>query len=192
MSLETLGKLVAKAAPLLGGVLAGPAGAVIGSIVAAKFGSDINDPQDLITRIEADPEAQLKLLEIQSNNEVELQRLYVVMAENSLKYACLEKESEYKDRDSARTREATLARADKRDITPAALAYTLTVGVFAALYYLFTHTVPAENKDLIVSIVSALSTVWIGAMAYYHGSSAGSHSKDNLLLNVNPHALPRT
>lgn len=189
LSLNALGKFVAKAAPLLGGALAGPAGAAIGSIVAAKFGGDINDPQDLITRIEADPQAQLKLLEIQSNNEVELQRLYVVMAENNLKYAYLEKESEYKDRDSARQREAALAQAGKRDVTPAVLAYVLTVGVFAALYYLFTHVVPAENKELIVGIVSALSTVWVGAMAYYHGSSAGSRSKDSLLLNAETHAL---
>lgn len=190
MSLEALGNIVAKVAPLLGGALAGPAGAAIGSIVAAKFGGNINNPHDLITRIEADPEAHLKLLEIQSNNEVELQRIYMVMAENQLKYDYLNKENEYKDRDSARQKEAALAQAGKRDNTPALLAYILTLGVFASLYYLFTHEVPNDNKELIVSIISALATVWIGAMAYYHGSSAGSRSKDNLLLSVDPHALP--
>lgn len=191
MNLGAVGKIVAKAAPLLGGALAGPAGAAIGSIVAAKFGGDIIDPQDLIARIDADPQAQVKLLEIQSNNEVELQRIYMVMAENQLKYDYLNIESEYKDRDSARQKEAALAQAGKRDNTPAILAYVLTLGVFASLYYLFTHEVPNDNKELIVSIISALATVWIGAMAYYHGSSSGSRSKDNLLLNANPHTLPQ-
>lgn len=189
MSLELLGNIVSKVAPLLGGAIAGPAGAAIGSIVAAKFGGDVNNVDDLVKRIEADPEAKLKLLEIQSNNEVELQRIYMTMAENQLKYAYLEKVNEYKDRNSARQRDTALAQAGKRDITPAMLAYILTLGVFVSLYYLFTHAVPNDNKELIVSIVSALATVWVSAMAYYHGSSAGSRIKDNALLHVEPHAL---
>ena len=183
MSLETLGKVVAKVAPLLGGALAGPAGAAIGSLVAAQFGGDINNPQNLIQRIEADPQASTKLLELQSNNQVELQRLYVVAAQNELKYAYLEKANEYQDRNSARQREADLAKAGQKDKTPAILAYTLTAGVLAALAYLFMHEIPNDNKELIVSIISALTTVWIGAMAYYHGSSAGSRLKDNALAH---------
>jgi hypothetical protein len=188
MSLEALGSLIAKSAPLLGGVLAGPAGAAIGSVIAAKFGGNVNDTSDLINRIEGDPDAKIKLLEMQSNNEVELQRIHMVMAENELKYAYLEIENENKDRDSARQREAALAQAGQRDTTPAVLAYLLTTGVFIALYYLFTQAVPTDNKELIVSIVSALTTVWVAAMAYYHGSSAGSRSKDTLLLNTDPKA----
>jgi len=188
MSLEALGSIIAKSAPLLGGVLGGPAGAAIGSVIAAKFGGSVDDPTDLINRIEGDPDAKMKLLEIQSNNEVELQRIHMMMAENELKYAYLEIENENKDRDSARQREAALAQAGQRDITPAILAYLLTTGVFIALYYLFTQSVPSDNKDIIVSIVSALTTVWVAAMAYYHGSSAGSRSKDTLLLNTDPKA----
>ena len=70
MSLEALGSLIAKSAPLLGGVLAGPAGAAIGSVIAAKFGGNINDTSDLINRIEGDPNAKIKLLDIQSNNQI--------------------------------------------------------------------------------------------------------------------------
>lgn len=189
MSLEALGNLIAKSAPLLGGVLAGPAGAAIGSVIAAKFGGNMNDPNDLINRIEGDPDAKIKLLEIQSNNEVELQRIHMVMVENELKYAYLEIESDHQDRSSARQREAALAQAGQRDYTPAVLAYLLTLGVFVALYYLFTQGVPTDNKELIVSIISAMTTVWVAAMAYYHGSSAGSRSKDKLLLNTDPRAF---
>src|SRR3990167_10531062 len=118
MSLEALGSLIAKSAPLLGGVLAGPAGAAIGSVIAAKFGGNLNDTNDLINRIEGDPDAKIKLLEIQSNNEVELQRIHMIMAENELKYAYLEIETEHKERDSARQRETALAQAGQRDLTP--------------------------------------------------------------------------
>ncbi len=186
MSLEALGSLIAKSAPLLGGALAGPAGAALGAVIAAKFGGSINDTSDLINRVEGDPNAKLKLLEIQSNNEVELQHIHMMIAENELKYAYLEIESEYQDRNSARQREAALAQAGQRDYTPAVLAYLLTLGVFITMYSLFTQGVPNDNKELIVSIMSAVTTVWIAAMAYYHGSSAGSRSKDRLLLNTEP------
>lgn len=189
MSLEALGSLIAKAAPLLGSALAGPAGAAIGSVIATKFGGDVNDTNDLINRIETDPNAKIKLLEIQSNNEVELQRIHMIMAENELKYAYLEIETEHKERDSARQRETALAQTGQRDLTPAILAYILTTGVLVALYYLFTQNIPNENKELIVSIVSALTTVWVAAMAYYHGSSAGSRNKDMLLLSADPKAF---
>lgn len=189
MSLEALGSLIAKAAPLLGSALAGPAGAAIGSVIATKFGGDINDTNDLINKIEVDPNAKMKLLEIQSNNEVELQRIHMIMAENELKYAYLEIEAEHKERDSARQRETALTQAGQRDITPAVLAYLLTFGVFIALYYLFIQGVPNDNKELIVSIVSALTTVWVSSMAYYHGSSAGSRIKDKLLLHADAKAF---
>ncbi|WP_157832654.1 hypothetical protein [Candidatus Regiella insecticola] len=52
------------------------------------------------------------------------------------------------------------------------------------MYYLFTHRVPTENEELIIAIVSAFSTVWIGAVAYFHGSSAGSRAKDTSIHNL--------
>ncbi|AWK15090.1 hypothetical protein CCS41_12395 [Candidatus Fukatsuia symbiotica] len=132
------------------------------------MGGNIDSSEELIQRIESDPQAHLKLIEIQSNHEIELQRIQL-----------MESETQLKERENARQRETTLAQAGKRDITPALLAYLLTLGILSALYYLFIHRVPTENKELIIAIVSALSTVWIGAMAYFHGSSAGSRAKDS-------------
>jgi len=44
MNLSDLGKLVAQyGAPILGGVLGGPAGASVGQVVANVFGGDINN-----------------------------------------------------------------------------------------------------------------------------------------------------
>ena len=179
MNLGDIGSFIAKSAPLLGGVLGGPAGAAIGSIIAAKFGGDVNNPSELMEKIQADPQASLKLMEIQSNNELELQRLHMTMAESQMKYAVMQTEAENKERESARQREQSLAQYGKRDFTPALLAFTLTAGVFSALAFLFNKTVPEDNKELIVAIISALTTVWVGAMAYYHGSNA--KDKDNNL-----------
>src|ERR1700719_772215 len=110
MSMDSLIKIISNAAPLLGGVLGGPAGAAIGSIVAAKFGGDLADPSDLLAKIQADPQAALKLMEIQSNNQVELEKLHVAMASDALKNDSMQKFIDFKDKNSARSREIELAK----------------------------------------------------------------------------------
>ncbi|WP_039908350.1 MULTISPECIES: hypothetical protein [Candidatus Regiella] len=67
MSLEALGQVVAKAAPLWGSALGGSASATM-----------IDSSEELIQRVESDPQAHLKLIEIQSNHEIELQRIQLV------------------------------------------------------------------------------------------------------------------
>lgn len=70
-----------------------------------------------------------------------------------------------------------------RDRTPAILAYLLTLGVFVALGALFFCPLPKGNTPLVLGIVSSLTTVWVGAMGYYHGSSLSSGEKDAGLLH---------
>lgn len=178
MSMDALAKLVAQAAPLLGGVLGGPAGAAIGSIVASKFGGDVNNPADLLQKIQGDPQSAVKLLEIQSTNQVELERLHMQMADNALKYESMDKSTAYLDRNSAREREIQLARSGQRDYTSSTLAYLLTFGVFTALSYLFINEVPDENKEVIVTIISSMMTVWVTAMGFYFGSTSTAKQKD--------------
>ena len=70
-----VGKLIAQSAPLLGGALAGPAGATIGSLIAAKFGGDSHQPDALHHLIQADPQAALKLKELELEHQLALQQL---------------------------------------------------------------------------------------------------------------------
>lgn len=77
------------------------------------------------------------------------------------------------DRDSARQREVMV-----RDSTPKILAYVLTAGYFTFIAAILFHPVPKESERVIDMMLGSLSTVWIGAMTYYHGSSAGSALKD--------------
>lgn len=181
MNFKELAQLVAKSAPLLGSVLAGPAGASIGALIAAKFGGDPNNPNQLVSQIIGDPQAALKLVQIQTTHELELQRMLITMAENQLKYEAEEREIAAQDRDSARMREVEVAAHRPLDKTPAILAYILTLGTFLSLGYLFLASIPETNKELVIAIVSSLTAVWVAAMAYYHGSSAGSRHKDLVL-----------
>lgn len=72
---EDLGNTVAKAAPLLGGAIAGPGGAAIGQLVASAFGVDANDPQALQAAITQDPQAAVKLRELEMRHKERLEEL---------------------------------------------------------------------------------------------------------------------
>lgn len=64
--LSSLAKIVSNFAPTLGAVLPIPGGAAIGNAIAAAFGAkNINDP-NLESKIQDDPQAAIKLKEIES------------------------------------------------------------------------------------------------------------------------------
>lgn len=71
-----LGKKIAgTGATLLGGAVGGAAGARLGAIVAEALGVDSNDPSDIAWAIERDPQAAVKLREIQSAERIRLQEI---------------------------------------------------------------------------------------------------------------------
>jgi hypothetical protein len=75
MSFEKLGQTIAKVAPLLGAVLPIPGGVILGQAVASLFGGDANNPDDLIQRINQDPDAALKLAQFEMNHKLELEKI---------------------------------------------------------------------------------------------------------------------
>lgn len=173
MDMTNIAHTVAKFAPLLGSALAGPGGAIIGGLVASAFGGDMNQPDALQELITSDPAAALKLKQIELDHQLELQRLLIQTAQSEIATQCA-------DNDSARQREVAVDTIPlaHRDRTPAMLAYLLTIGLFVALASLFYLPIPENNQEVILGIVTSLTTVWISAMGYYHGSSSGSRLKD--------------
>ena len=66
MKWDKLGKVVARAAPLLGSLLPIPGGAALGGLIAGAFGGNPNDPAELAKLIEADPDSAVKLKQIEA------------------------------------------------------------------------------------------------------------------------------
>lgn len=76
MDWKALGKKIAgTGATLLGGAIGGPGGARLGGMVADALGLDTDDPDSIATAIDQDPEAALKLAEIQSAERVSLREI---------------------------------------------------------------------------------------------------------------------
>jgi hypothetical protein len=166
MNLAELGKTVAKYAPAIGALLPLPGGAAIGTAIAAAFGGDIKDPEALAWKIQQDPQAAIKLAELQNNLQIGMRQADVE-----------DYKTEVDDRKSARQRVIELAKIGIRDYTQEIIAISLVLGCLWMLHtYQITPTV--EAKDLVLAIIAILSQV----ISYYFGSSPGerrSSTKNN-------------
>ena len=93
MDWSDLGESIASMAPMLGSAF-GPGGTAIGGLISAAFGGNGKEsPDELAKLIAADPQAAMKLREIESNNKVELERLVIQGRSNELAHETSQIES---------------------------------------------------------------------------------------------------
>ena len=83
MDWKAVGTAVANAAPLLGTLLGGPAGPMLGSLIAHEFGTS-SDPTAVVAAITADPNATVKLQQIAADHDVALKQMTMQMAQAEL------------------------------------------------------------------------------------------------------------
>ncbi|MDR0480130.1 MAG: hypothetical protein LBH31_10100, partial [Burkholderiaceae bacterium] len=72
MQWRDIAGVVGKAAPLVGGLLGGPASAAVGGLVAATLGVEAS-PDAVSAALLADPQAALKIKELEANSRPQLQ-----------------------------------------------------------------------------------------------------------------------
>ncbi len=74
LSWSDVGKAIAGVAPILGTALGGPAGAVVGSLVASALGTS-SSPDAVNAAIAADPASAAKILQVQNEHEEALVKM---------------------------------------------------------------------------------------------------------------------
>ena len=157
--------LVKSVAPLLGTALAGPlGGAALGAVASAILGPDAEPTEAAVEAAlrTANPEMLLKLKQADQTFALDMKKLGVDVMK-----------MENEERANARDREIKTG-----DKTPRNLAFILTAGFFGVFALLIVQPVPDASKEVVFALVGVLTTVYVGAMTYYHGSSAGSAAKD--------------
>lgn len=159
---------VGKAAPMLGTLLGGPAGGAVGAIIASAIGSD-NSPEAVEAAISTNPDALVKLREIEAGKAVKLQELVTDHAKAMI-------QAETADRASARAMQTA---------TPSKMPAILTCGVgvafFVALGALFFFPIPAENRDTIVYMCGQLAAAFAACLAFWVGTTRQSENKTAML-----------
>lgn len=171
--------LVKTSAPLLGTVIGGPAGTVVGglaggaiSLIAQAFGiEDVENPDKIYEAIRADPEAAIKLREIELSNKVELQRLALQLDQAYLQ-----------DTQNARQRQIEVEKTTgKKDINLYVLAWIVITGFFALTCTLTFVKLPNDSTGVIFLLFGALVAGFTQVINYFFGSSKSSGDKTRLL-----------
>lgn len=152
------------------GVGGGPAGAAVTILSRALLGHGKGSADDVaeVLAAGASPEQIEKIQAAEREFTMQLVEAAVQL-----------EKIEADDRADARSREVAL-----KDRMPAVLAVMLSVAFFGTIALLILHPVPAESRDPVMLMLGSLGTAWAGGMAYYHGSSSGSKSKDTILGRV--------
>lgn len=159
---EIISTLAPSVATALGGPLAGLATTKLLGVLGLQ--DNANDDDILIAL--QNPDALLKIKELEKDFKIEMRKLDNVAEKIHIQ-----------DRNSARKRETVV-----QDKTPAILASFITFGFFGAVYIVMTGLMPSDIDKIIVgSLLGTLGTAWIAVVSYYFGSSIGSKKKDYII-----------
>jgi len=183
MDWKDVATAVGRAAPLLGTLVGGPAGSVVGGLIASVLGT-ANDSDSVAQALTNNPDALLKLKQLESDERVRLQSMAMAHADNLVAAETAGIQADADDRKSARDREVSA----KDSATPRVLAFTITIGFFAVLGYLLVAGKPPVGGDAMLVMLGSLGTAWTGVVTYYFGSTANSHRKTELLAQSTPPA----
>ncbi|MDI6796111.1 MAG: hypothetical protein QMD09_04165 [Desulfatibacillaceae bacterium] len=177
MDWKTLGKNIAKVgAPILGTAVGGPlGGAAAGALVAGIFGASADDPAAIAQAIAGDPQAAVKLRELELAHKIDLEKL--ILDETKAYLA---------DRQDARAREvATTQATGKRDTPLYVLAGVVVTGFFVLCAVLMYVPIPDGQGSAVLLLFGGLVSGFSTVLAYFFGSSKGSADKNTILAATN-------
>lgn len=177
MNWSDVGSFIGKAAPVVGTLLGGPAGAAVGALVASALNVP-NDPVSVNAALQANPDALVKVQELQMNARVQLQQLAVTAEQNRLQAEGAQYAAEAADRDSARK----LAAQQPRDFIRPSITIMLVLGSIAIMVAVFggwaAETLKDNNSNMMAGIIVGY---WFNEMkqtlGFYFGTTRESQKQ---------------
>lgn len=174
MDLKALGeKVISLGAPLLGSVISGsPAGAILAQLLVHAFGGS-NDTATILNNITTDPDAKVKIAQIEEDQKIELSKLMMQMAANALTAENTRLDTAAKD-----TADARRFASESKSITPEILTIVLVVGFFVSIYLVMAIKSDPSDHDVIYMMLGSVSAAFGAVVQFWFGSSASSRVKD--------------
>ena len=151
----------AQAAPLLGTLLGGPAGASVGNLIAGALG------------VKSDPFAVSEAL-LQPGNVAELRKWSMQHKERLERIALDTLRAELNDKANARDNH-------KDSFMPTAITLLMTSIVGGLLYTLFSTELPIANREVAYMLFGQASALWGASVTYWVGTTRSSAQKTKLL-----------
>lgn len=175
--------IIGKGAPILGTLLGGPAGTAVGTLISVALGTDDN-PDAVIEKLQSDPESMVKVLQLQADERVNLQRLLMETETNRIAAETEQFKVAAADRASARTYAI-----EAKDYTARNLAYLYTVGFFGTLgchIWMLINNVDIDptSSTLLNVLEGILTAMVLGSKEFFFGSSSGDAKKSADLSQI--------
>lgn len=172
-----IAQVVGKAAPIVGTLLGGPAGAAVGGLVAAALGTQ-NSPDAVNAALAADPNAMEKVIEVQINARVQLQQLAVTAEQNRLQADSTRMQAQFADLDSAR-KAGTASNAARDWWVRPMLAVITLLGAISISVYVCSSYATSVLKDttavgMIGTVIGFVFNELKQVFAYFFGSTSDS------------------
>ena len=177
MNWSDIGNIVGKAAPTVGGLLGGPAGAAVGALVASALNVS-NDPDAVNAALVASPDAMIRITELQTNARVQLEQLAVQIETVRIQAAGAQYSAEAADRDSARQ----LAAKQPNDmIRPTLTVVTLAGSLFVVVATMLGWANAAITDPTASLTVGMVLGLWLGmtkeVMGFWFGMTKESQKQ---------------
>lgn len=169
---DILKSLLDNLAPTVTSVLLGPAAGMAVAGLGKIFGIDSASQKDIVKVLQEGKLTPEQMLQIKQLDEEFKEH----EAQRGVTYA----ELEFKDRDSARIREATV-----KDHTNQILAYVIVLSFVSMVAATLSGYARVESV-LAGTLIGYLSAKAEQVLAYYFGSSKGSAEKTALLAQAQP------
>lgn len=183
MNWSDIGSMVGKAAPLVGTLLGGPAGAAVGSLVAAALNVN-SDPESVNIALAGNPDALVKIQELQVNAKIQLQQLAVSLEVTRIQAEGAQYVAEAADRDSARK----LAAAQPNDV----VRPLLTMVVLGGSLFVVVAILMGWANSVITDATAALTVgtvlgIWLGmtkeVMGFWFGMTKESQKQNAIVTD---------
>jgi hypothetical protein len=158
---DELISLVSKSAPLVGTVLGSPLAGIAISLLASFFGAKTGDLSDLLSKIQNDPEAALKLKTLQFQHEETLKQI----ASNDF-------QKSIDDKESARAmQEEYIARTGHTDPMLPFLVILLFFSIFSIIFSFIYFSIAPDIKTVLVMVLTILIREIPDIYKLYFGAS---------------------
>lgn len=182
MEWKDLTDIAGKAAPLIGAAFGGPAGAVVGALVGHALGVN-NNPDDIAAHLADNPDALLKLKELEAAHEVELKKLLIQGEANRLAAETAQMQEETKQQEAvnqtmqAETKSEWWFSAAWRPFwgVTSAIAFLLVVMYIGYLTYLAVSGRQPEAISMIPQLITSFAMLFgipgaiLGVTAWHRG-----------------------
>ena len=146
----------------------------LAKVASGALGISGSEPQDVVAHLATNPEAVIKLkeLEIQAS-KVEIEVMRVDLEETKAHLA---------DVSNARQRQIDHeARTGNTDYNLYILAWTIIAGFFGLIGAMIFVALPEGSNDIIYMLFGTLSAGFGSVMQYFFGSSKGSSDKTKIM-----------